>query len=63
MNVLVFILAMIGLNGLARVCYGRLKCISPPEGEEEEEVTYVGSILGGVKTYVVPLHVYLEGFS
>lgn len=44
MNVLVFILAMIGLNGLARVCYGRLKCKSPPEGEEE--VIYVGSILG-----------------
>lgn len=61
MNVLVFILAMIGLNGLARVCYGRLKCKSPPE--DEEEVMYVGSILGGVKTYVVPLHVYLEGFS
>lgn len=44
MNVLVFILAMIGLNRLARVCYGRLKCKTPPE--DEVEVMYVGSILG-----------------
>lgn len=44
MNVLVFVLAMIGLNGLARVCYGRLKCKSPPEGGGEG--MYVGSILG-----------------